>query len=313
MNRTTCCCLLAAVTTMSSNLRNAEADTMLPIGVHIATDGSPIGSTGGEQPQLIGPVVTAGVVPIDNWNDFVITRFTNGQDKSNTNLPVPQSIFTTPTPDTLNDSSGTPTSAEVTAWTGNNTYVVYGTVNSTNYPNAALVNGVLGAINSETYPNYPAMFTISGVPYSTGYDVYVYFNNNTADQDAQIGLSSGTYNSSNYYVTTEGKTPMTSSPFFTDGSASTTPGNYNSSDYVEIPVPAPGTDGAMSQFTVTLTAAPSDLHGAPYETPGIAAIELVPVGYAVPEPSSLALFGLGVALAIGWRTRRCRFAQYLPG
>ena len=138
-----------------------------------------------------------------NWNDFNITRFKVGENKSSTNLPLAQSIPTSSTPFTLVDSTGATTSAQVTSWSGSNTYSVYGSTQSV--PNAQLVNGFLGRINDNSFPNHPATFTVSNVPYTGGYNVYVYFNNNNSPQDAQISVISGAYMSATYYVQTEGQ------------------------------------------------------------------------------------------------------------
>ncbi len=240
------------------------------VGVHIAADGGTVGSSTGEQPELLGPTATAGVVPINNWNDFVVTRFTNGGDKSNTNLPQAQSIPTTPTPFTLNNSGGTASTAQVTAWQANNSFSTYGAPQSN--PDAQLVNGFIGAINSGTSTTspvtFPAKMTISGVPLSD-YSVYVYFNNDRVGQNAEISLTSGSYTSSTYYVKTEGAAPLSNGVYtYTPGTSSTVAGTYTPSNYVQIPVPVSGTN---SSFTVTLS---SPTNGG--NTPGIAAIELVP-------------------------------------
>lgn len=87
----------------------SDGGSLLPIGIHVAADGNlTVGSTTGEQPEMLGTSAVAGVVPMNNWNDFVITRFKDGADNSSTNLPAPQSVSTSPTPFTLNDSSGNP-------------------------------------------------------------------------------------------------------------------------------------------------------------------------------------------------------------
>ena len=227
------------------------------IGVNIAADAGTAGSTAGEQPETLGSTVTAGVVPMSNWNDFVVTRFTNGGDKSNTNLPLPQSVPTTPTPFTLKNNAGTVTTAQVTAWQANNTFSVYGAVQTN--PNAQLVNGFIGSILSTGggSPTFPATITIGNVPVSD-YQVYVYFNNNNVGQNAEIVLNSGSYTSPTYFVQTQGTAPLNGANYtFTSGTASTAPGTYTPSNYVAIPVPAVGINGVTNAFTITLSSATS--------------------------------------------------------
>ncbi len=281
-----------------------SASSLLPIGIHIAADGNlTVGSTTGEQPELLGTSAVAGAVPISNWNDFVITRFKDGDDKSSTNLPTPQSISTSPTPFTLNDSSGSATTAQVTAWSGNDTFSVYGTSETSANPNAQLVNGLLGAVNDVAFGTVPAVATVSSVPFSAGYNVYVYFNNNVTNELGQVGLASGTYNSPTYYFATMGQESPSASPFFASDTASTTPGTFVMGNYVEIPVPALGDDGTTGQFTVTLSSEPTGTE-VPHPTPSIAAIEIVPVGY-VPEPSSLLLVGVAaIGLLLAFARKR---------
>lgn len=300
MHRKSVACLTSIVFLFAAS--RANATDLNPIGVHIAADGGTEGSSSGEQPELLGPDVTAGVVPMSNWNDFVITRFLNGEDKSNTDLPEPQSIPTSSTPFTLMDSSGAATSAQVTAWTGNNSFSVYGGSETAANPNAQLVNGLLGSINApdRSRPNYPAVMTISSLPFSAGYDVYVYFNANFKDYQGMISLASGSYTSATYYFSTTGQSySPTSNPFFIDDSSSTTPGVYPEGNYVEIPVPASGIDGATNQFTITLSAVDSG-NADPAHSPGFTAIEIVPI----PEPSSLALMIAAASSMIGLATRR---------
>ncbi len=244
------------------------------IGVNVAADGGTVGSSSGEQPELMSAASIAGMpqVAMNNWNNFVITRFTNGGNNSNSNPPHAQSVPTSSTPFALVDSSGSATSAQVVGWSGNNSYSVYGASQASANPNAQLVNGILGGINSTSFPNHPATFTISGVPYTTGYSVYVYFNNNLSAQNALVWLQGGGYGSSTYYVTTLGQQSTIASPFFISGTSSTNPGTYMASNYVAIPVPVIGPGGAPTQFTVTLSAAFS---GTNNNTPGIAALEIV--------------------------------------
>ena len=239
------------------------------LGLHIAADSGTVGSSSGEQPETIGTSAVAGVVPISNWNDFVVTRFLNGGDKSNTNLPSPQSVATTPTPLILNNSTGTTTTAQVTAWQSNNTFSVYGTPQAN--PNAQLVNGFIGSINNTSPPTFPAKVTVSSIPLD-GYNVYVYFNNNLVGQNTQISLASGTYTSPTYYVATQGTAPLSNGNYtFTSGTASTSSSTYTPSNFVEISLPSVGTSGVTNSFTVTLSSATSGGN-----TPGIAAIEIVP-------------------------------------
>jgi autotransporter-associated beta strand protein len=244
------------------------------IGVNIAADGGTVGSSSGEQPEQMGTAAIAGIpqAAMSHWNDFTITRFKDGENNSNSNPPPVQSVPTSPTPLALNDSSGKATTAQVVGWSGNNSYSVYGASQASINPNAQLLNGILGSVNSNAFPNHPATFTIGNIPYTTGYNVYVYFNNDQAGQGTQISLQSGGYVSPMYYVSTLGKESVTASPFFISGTSSTTAGAYVASDYVQIPVPATGASGATAQFTVTLSAAPS---GANVNTPGIAAIQVV--------------------------------------
>lgn len=294
----TCLCSIALLLAASQ----ANADNLNPIGVHIAADAGIKGSSSGEQPELLGPDVTAGVVPMSNWNDFVITRFLDGGDNSNTNPPEPQSIPTSSAPFTLMDSSGAATSAQVTAWTGNNSYSVYGGSETAANPDAQLINGYLGSINEPgmSLPNYPAVMTISSLPFASGYDVYVYFNSNFKDREGMISLTSGGYTSATYYFSTLGSSRSpTADPFFIDDSSSTTPGVYPEGNYVEITVPAPAIDGATNQFTITLSSVDSGSAN-PTHTPGLAAIEIVPI----PEPSSLALMFAASSSIIGLAVRR---------
>ena len=244
------------------------------IGVHIAADGGTVGGTTGEEPEMLGAAAIAGVptVAMSNWNEFVITRFMNGGNNSNSNPPPTQSVPTSATPFPLVDSNGSPTTAQVVGWSGNNSYSVYGTSESSANSNAQLVNGILGGINSNSFPNHPATLTIGGVPYTSGYSVYVYFNNNIAAQNAFLWLQGGGYTSPTYYVSTVGQESTTASPFFVSGTSSTNPSTYTPSNYVAIPVPVLGPAGAASQFTITLSAAFS---GANNNTPGIAAVEIV--------------------------------------
>ncbi len=241
------------------------------IGVNIAADDGTVGGSSGEQPEQMGAGAIAGVgaAAMANWNDFVITRFKDGGNNSNTNPPPAQSIATSPTPFTLHDSSGSATTAQVIGWSGNNSYSVYGATQTN--PNAQLVNGILGSVNSNTFPNHPATFAIGSVPYLDGYNVYVYFDNDQAAQNATILLRSGSFASPTYYVSTLGKQATTATPFFISGTSSTT-GTYTASNFVQIPVPAAGVNGAATQFTVTLSAAAS---GTNINTPGIAAVEIV--------------------------------------
>ncbi len=187
------------------------------------------------------------------------------------NPPLPQSVPTSTTPFSLNDSTGSTTTAQVTAWQANNTFSVYGAPQTN--ANAQLVNGFIGAINntSASTPTFPATLSVGTVPYS-GYNVYVYFNNNNSGQNTEITLTSGNYTSATYYVQTQGAGPLSGNTYtFTSGTASTNPGTYTPSNFVEIPVPAPGANGSNDGFTVTLASATSGGN-----TPGIAAVEIVP-------------------------------------
>ncbi len=211
-----------------------------------------------------------------NWNDFVITRYGVGSNNSNSNPPQPQSVPTSSIPFTLTDGTGASTTAQVTSWSGGNTFSTYGSTQTV--PNAQLLNGFLGGINDTAHPNHPATLTISNVPYSSGYNVYVYFTNNnpsTSDIQGQISLTSGSYTSPTYYLQAEGPETPTTVPFFVSGTSSTTAGNYTNSNYVEIPVPAIGTQGASSVFTVTVA---SPATGSNQVTPGLAGVEVVANG-----------------------------------
>jgi autotransporter-associated beta strand protein len=262
----------AAAITLGGGKLSLAAPAM--IGVNIAADAGTVGSSSGEQPEQMGAAAIAGVGPVamSKWNDFIITRFANGGDNSNLNPPAAQSVPTSPTPFTLNESTGRATTAQVIGWSGNNSYSVYGASQASANPNAQLINGILCGVNSNAFPNHPATLSIGNIPYTTGYSVYVYFNNNNAGQGAQISLQSGNYASPTYYVAMLGMESTAASPFFISGTSSTTAGSYLPSNYVQIPVPASGVGGAMTQFTVTLTAAAS---GTNNNTPGIAAAEIV--------------------------------------
>ena len=150
------------------------------IGVHIAADQDPNGTgASGQLPFTIGTSVTAGVVPMSNWNDLVITRFTLansnvGQDSNSSTPPPAQgTVSSSSIPLALNTSSGASSGAAVSAWSGAFTFTVYEASNAsvTATPNATLVNGYLGAIspNSRSIAalNNSAVVTISGIPYAS--------------------------------------------------------------------------------------------------------------------------------------------------
>ncbi len=245
------------------------------IGVNIAADAGTAGSSSGEQPETLGSAL-AGVVPMSNWNDFVITRYGIGGNKSSSNPPLAQSVPTSSTPFTLTDATGASTTAQVASWSGSNTFSAYGSPQTV--PNAQLENGFLGALNDNAHPNVAATLTINNVPYSAGYNVYVYFTNNnpgTSNVQGQVSLTSGTYSSSTYYVQMEGPQSATTTPFFVSGTSSTTAGIYTTSNYVEISVPAQGTAGVSSNFTITLASPPT---GANQVTPGLAGVQIVANG-----------------------------------
>lgn len=239
------------------------------IGINIAADGGSPGSSSGEQPEQMPAATVAGVAPMSNWNNLIITKFADGNHYTSANLPTdpqPQSVASTPMPMTLNYASGAASSAQVTSWAGSNTYSVYGSTQTTG--DAQLNNGLLGGGNSSTNGVHPATVTISNIPYTSGYTLYVYFNNNSSAQDAVISAASGSYSSPSYYVSTEGA--ISGSPFYTDGSGSTTAGNYAASDYVAIPIPADSAGGPTNSLTVTLA---EPVQGS--ANPGITAIQLV--------------------------------------
>ena len=100
-----------------------------------------------------------------------------------------------------------------------------------------------GRRSGNTFPIHPATLAIGGIPYTNGYNVYVYFDNNQSAQNAMILLQSGGYTSPTYYVSTLGKQSATASPFFISGTLSTA-GTYTASNYVQFPVPAEGISGA---------------------------------------------------------------------
>ena len=84
--------LLAGAAAILFAANVGQAQTVLPIGINIAADGGTAGSSTGEQPEQLPAADMAGVVPISNWNNLVITRFTTAQTHSSTNLPAAQSI-----------------------------------------------------------------------------------------------------------------------------------------------------------------------------------------------------------------------------
>lgn len=275
----------AAAILFAANVGHAQ--TPLPIGINIAADAGSAGSMTGEQPEQLPAADTAGVVPISNWNNLVIDRFTTAQTHSSSALPTGQNPASSAIPFTLSDSSATATTAQVTAWTGGDSYSVYGTAGSS--PDQQLMNGLLGSKKTGG-SNSPqnASLTISSIPagyISAGYDVYVYYNNNNAvgsPQDGVVTLTSGSFTSATYDVATVGQVPLNGDgtyPYTEYNTATNTVNVFNStnyyvSNYLIIPVPAGGASSFQVSFAEPNTG-----------NPGITAIEIVPV----PEPSSLAL------------------------
>jgi hypothetical protein len=298
-----------------------RADDMNPIGINIAADAgaesdSPSAT---EEPEQIDtgtyPTGPAGVVPINNYNNLIITRFKTSDSDSSSHLPPAQAVPSTPIPFALNDDTGASSGASVTAWTGGVSYAVSQTGTSPGFtytqPDAQLNNGYLGDKSTSA----PATVTISNLPnyyVTNGYNVYVYFNANGAAGGKGVisllqgGTSSAVTGTSSYYVSTEGNgTPAFSGTAHTPGqtfnyiddSSSTTAGTYTAGDYVNIPVAGASTSSITIQFAYPPTGGSGQQ--------GITAIELVPVG--VPEPASLALILLG-AVPAAWAIRRRKAA-----
>lgn len=150
-----------------------RADSLNPIGINIAGGQS---SDGPEQEtdqtnSVTAPTqpepTTAGVVPIDNWNNLVIDNFTTGSTHSSSSLPTGQTPASSTMPFAGTSSSGLTDSdgnavagAEVTAWTGGISYSTYGSTKINN--NAQLMNGYLGTKNNGTGSNnVPGSVTVS--------------------------------------------------------------------------------------------------------------------------------------------------------
>ncbi len=291
-----------AATLFAANIGHSQ--TPLPIGINIAADGGTANSMTGEQPEQLPAADVAGVVPISNWNNLVIDRFTTAQTHSSTALPTGQNPASSAIPFTLNDDSATATTAQVTAWTGGDTFSVY-QPNTETQPDQQLMNGLLGAKKTGG-SNSPqnASLTISNIPasyISAGYDVYVYYNNNNAvgsPQDGIVTLTSGAFTSSTYDVATVGQVPLNGDgtyPYTQYNTATNTVTVFNStnfyvSNYLVIPVPS----GGASSFQVSLFEPNTG-------NPGFTAIEIVPV----PEPSSIVLLLFGAA-PIGFLIARRR-------
>lgn len=271
---------------------------------------------------------TEANVAIANWNDFIITRFkiADGPHASdaaagwNGGVPSAQGSYKTSpvavdpgygssaAPFLLMDSSGALTTAQVAYWQGTNTFATYNPNTGLN-PDAQLESGNLGSQHNATGA---AQVTIDNIPsgyISAGYNVYVYFNTNSAGAEAAISLVQptagpdaglGYVSPSTYYIKTVGNgatiegTSTADTYEYTDGSSSTTAGVYMASNFVEIPVPAVS---ATSTFTVNYAEADAG-------DGGITAIEIVPV----PEPTSLALLLLGAAPAAWVISRRRKVA-----
>ncbi len=333
-----CVCLFAGASVCLLAINSGRAQTLNPIGINVAADSNgTVGSMTGEQPELEADDTlgtppqagTAGVVPINNWNNLVITRFKPNSNPAipSTNLPLTQPVASCAIPFAINDSTGAAVAgAAVTAWTGGDSFSVYGQARQNN--DAQLVNGFLGTQNNPSGTgNIPDSITVtlpSGYV-NAGYSVYVYFNANAAKLFSDISLTSGSFTSPTYYELTQGNTvagiPFNNSPAgigpngegiytYTDGSADNSTTNSTgfgmttgtapnftgslSANYVVINVPA----GAGSSFTASLFEPISTGTGS--GNPGIAALEIVPV----PEPASLALLLLGAAPAAWVVSRR---------
>jgi hypothetical protein len=292
-------CLMGAAILFAAN--SGRADDTNPIGISIAADGGSAGSMTGEQPEQLPAADTAGVVPITNWNNLVIDRFTTAQSHSSSSLPTGQNPASSAMAFALNDDTNAASGAQVTAWTGGDTYSVYGTPETNG--DQQMMNGLLGSKKTGgTNSPQNASLTIGSIPnyyVTNGYSVYVYFNNNGSGQDGIISLTSGTFTSASYYVATVGPIALNGMGqyVYTDGSASTTAGTYTASNYVDIAVPA----GNGSSFQVSLNEPTTG-------NPGITGLELVPnAPVGVPEPGSLALILFG-AVPAAWMIRRRKSA-----
>ncbi len=322
MRRFSLCCVAgAAIAFVAANVGLAQ--TLNPIGISVAADAGadqdmPSATEEPEQIDGSGTYNTngsAGVVSISNWNNLIIDRFKTsdkGQDgstnPSSTNPPKTQAVVNSAIPLALNDDTGNPSGASVTAWTGAVSYAQSQSGANSGYtytnPDAQLNNGYIGDANGR-----PASITIS-LPtgfISAGYNVYVYFNVNggfNASEKGIVSLFNGgnTTNvtgTTNYYVTMEANTDLTGTKpnqtlTYVDDSSSTNSSTYATGNYVNIPVAA---GASPSSITVNLGYGTGSTGNE-----GIAAIELVPV----PEPTSLALLLLLCAAPAAWLVSRRR-------
>lgn len=126
-----------------------------PIGINFGS---------GRDNSSLTPADSAGVIPQTNWN--------NAPDASGGPL-------------TLNDSTGTATSASVT-WSTDEQWSIGGPAAD---PNGTLLNGWISANNTA---DPPATVAITGIPF-TLYDLYVYSNHDRATEDVLISESSDAF------------------------------------------------------------------------------------------------------------------------
>ena len=144
--------------------------TQSAIGMHVASF-SAAGSY-----NTITPGFTAGVVPITNWNNLDINH--------GATAPITSGApGDTPLPFVLTDGNGIASTANVSAWFGNNGYGTAVAVTGDGQLFSSGLNAVNGGHN-------PATITISNIPYSA-YNVYVYSWNNLSATPGTLGIATG--------------------------------------------------------------------------------------------------------------------------
>lgn len=213
---------------------------------------------------------SAGVVSAANWNNYANGGFNQAAD--------------------LMDDSGVASTLDLEWFSNSGTWFV-SNPSPGDGSNGNMLNGYLNSGNTDpNAANEPAALTLQNIPY-TSYDVYVYFNSdngtrtgNILGQESDTGLGGSYVNPITYYF---GYNADTSGFFQT---TSTDSNVFTEANYAMF-------SGTLDFFNVEVRGTTNPEFG------GIAGVQIVNTGTAIPEPGSIALLGLA---GLGLITRRRR-------
>lgn len=209
------------------------------------------------------PTATAGVVVASNWNN---------------SWPANPTV-------NLADGTGTPTTLDLSYGSPVGSWSIQGSdpgLDADGSSNKRLLNGYLNGGPAGWNPNPPYnFFTVTEIPYAV-YDIYVYFSADVADRIGYV-----TDGATSFYFSTLGPAAISGGNALFMQTTETDSGNHPLANYAVFS----GLSGNAQ--TITLQMEVNDAWG------GIAGFQIV----AVPEPSTFALVGLGLASLLIFRRR----------